>query len=299
MNILEYLEKINEPNTSVPKNFLDNKGFSFRIYYPNQYKKNLNFQDRVISLVRVFLPEKEPNSSLLPIRMSIDLYCDDEPGSGTLSKQFPNENKMFLPVDITLENNLYYDSSEHKFYLNDSKVTFNELVSFVMKHHFLILNPILGIKYRIIKLYNLITSYIYNKFAYISAFFSNLLFGEKIDIEYVAYYSEESDSNKISSETKTKDTELLFSLGEYKVRPRTLLSFSILSMLYFFYFHSNPNFPFTEIKTLTENNFYSIIIGFLLLTIYDKIVRTALFKICKYSAEKSIFCKYKRIKISH
>lgn len=266
---------------SKPKYFINNDGFSFRLRYPNNWC-NQKLNDNEFSLLRFKFEENSKENDLINIEIYVELYKEIEPGSYYLAK---NRNKSILgfnPIDIEFNKTFRFSLFDQCFYRINEKIKFEELVNVILLEH---LKTNLGklkflykFKYGFIE----IRKYIYNK--------SFDLFFQLVHILFGYNYSEEEEikniENKILDENNSNspifsERKDLHIFNGYKTNTNTLISFSVFFILSFYILYDYIKLNKT-IEFIVNNSLMSFLLGFVLIAVYEKIIKNIFVKILKF-----------------
>ncbi|MCW7494789.1 hypothetical protein ND861_19155 [Leptospira sp. 2 VSF19] len=261
-----------------PRTFLNNEGFSFRIKYPNKWTKTNLLNENKFTLIR-FKVEDDLNkceNSLLNISIIVEFYQESIPGSFQLKKVSPRSLKTLFPIDIEIENLIRFDIFEQQFYIENDKIEFTKLIDFCMKNHLITLYKFNGFPARIKIYIEHLKLSITKPISKTIRFILKYLLGNEITNEEDPLYDEKENSLNIKEIKYNKKKD--YSFGEYSTNFNTIISYCSLTLIFYgyIYFIKIENKFLSFIIKLTENNFFTIVLAILSLSIYDKLFRKTL-----------------------
>jgi hypothetical protein len=286
-----------DPKIRKPTAFLDNSGFSIRLYYPNKFIQKITFRDDLFTLIKFILDDISPdnNSTLRDITISLELFQEKRKGSNYLTKDYNTYSNEIYPLDLEITNTFRFDSYEQIFYKEDKKIEFNELINYTLNKHIKNTKPIEGLSLRIQNRSYKSVSILFKFLKKSGEFLLKHLYGNIFDASFSAYFNEtDRKSKEDNSSGNPNNQKLNFSLGNYNTNLNTILSFSIITTSLFAllkYF----DFPISLIEEITKNNFFSLTFGIILLFFYEKIIQNSIRKSVLFFAKMEFEFRYKKI----
>lgn len=282
-------------NIRKPTPFFGDEGFSIRIYYPNKFNQSLKYRDNLFSLLKFIFEETslEKNSNLQDVTITCELFQEKIQGSLNLTKYYKRFSDEKYPLDIEITGDFRFDFYEQQFYLDNTKINFEDLINRILALHTKNTKPIKGILLRFKYFYFQTSSFILKKLKYFIQTILKVLYGNDFDIDFKILYSETKPRKIEENSNKSKDNQ--FSLAGYSTNLNTIISFSIISTL-IFSLTKILEIKIELIDEITGNSFFSITFGIILLFLYDRILQGTLESICFAFAKLEFNLKFKKIK---
>ncbi|MCW7503574.1 hypothetical protein [Leptospira paudalimensis] len=267
-------------NCSPPRHFLNRDGFSFRLFYPNSWIKKINLETDTFSLLRFKVENENTNqNNLYEITIIAELYHEPESGSFRLEKSKDRNLLKLYPVDIEIKDLVRFDIFQQEFYLENDKIDFKGLVTFCLRNHLIPRYTLNGVLIQIGILVDILKTSTNRFTCFLIKNILKILFGVKLYELDSPIYNESKDET--ITRKKKNDLKFNLSIGEYKTNFHTLISFSIFTMIYAYFCFESKNTVNELLQNITANNFFSLIFGFLTLSIYDLLFKKALMKLFK------------------